>query len=838
MSRFISLIPRYLVKNKKRTFFIALSIIISIILLIGVKATVNSLNNIYGRNAVESGNGIYHGRVLINTLNDPIKNNELIESSGKYIKIGIEKFIDKEAVLEIAGYEKSTYDLLNLKVLQGKYPEKNGELALDKWAKDKMFPNSKIGDSITIEYEQKIDNLDTGKTMELRKKSGTWKLVGILNSSTKNTVEGTGKAAITLEEGILNSNSPMAVSYFRVKDEKNASEELYTLGTSLQLINKNIKIEENFSYLDALRLQYAIKNIGVFLIIVVTIGSVAVIYNIFYITVLERIKEFSLLRAVGASKGEIKILILGEALLLTVLCVPIALAAGYFGIKGLFFLFINKDKTILTALITKIDIIKIAVISTLSVFVSALSPAVFGGNINPIEGLKENYVNKINGKTNKALKTKNIYKGINFTGAMAYINMKQSKKRLIATVVSLTVSIVLVMCSVYLLDMLNPQREAEKATGGDILINIKGNTGLMYNYAFNEKDLKTIEEIQGVESVKKHRVRSLEMTVDKKLITDKGIKFIESLDKSSINSGQYGITVSLYGMDKSEIESLKPYLKEGDLNIDNFLNKSGVIVVQNLHYKNYTNLGIGDKIKLGGAYKESQGGEWNHYDNVELKVAAILNSTPIRPIDGMISVILICSNDTMYKYFGIKDYELININADKKSNIEAVKEKLMPIVSGKNGGVITTINDELKNMNKFNQVTRAVLLGFSAILAVVALVNISNTISINVAMRKRELGVLRAVGMSKTEIVWMILKEGSIYGLLSSILGGILGIGICYIIYLGLRADFLENAPFSIPWIICTATTVITVFVTTLVSLPSARRGIKNSIVESVKAIE
>jgi len=123
-------------------------------------------------------------------------------------------------------------------------------------------------------------------------------------------------------------------------------------------------------------------------------------------------------------------------------------------------------------------------------------------------------------------------------------------------------------------------------------------------------------------------------------------------------------------------------------------------------------------------------------------------------------------------------------------------------------------------------------------LAVIALVNIANTISINVAIRKRELGILRAVGMSKVEIVLMILKEGSSYGLLSSILGSILGIFICYLIYFGLRADFLENAPFKIPWLICVATAVVTILITTLVSLPSARRGVKNSIVESVKAIE
>ena len=840
MNRFISLIPRYLIKNRKRTFFIALSIVISIILLVGVKATVNALNYIYGRHAVESGYGIYHGSAQVNAISDPIKNNELVESSGKYMKIGVEKFKDKKAVLEIGGFERSTYNLLTLKILQGKYPEKNGEIALDKWAKDKLFPESKIGDNVTIHYEQPIDNLDTGNTIGIRNKSGTWKLVGILNSSVNNTMTSTGKAAITIEEAKLNIDSPRATSYFRVKNEKKAEDDLYTLAASLQLVNKNIQIKENYEYLKELKLQSAIKNIGLFLIIIITIGAVAVIYNIFYITVLERIKEFSILRAVGASKGNIKIIILGEALLLTIVCVPFALIVGYLGIKSFFYGFISGDNSMVNALITKMDIIKISVISSLSIFISALSPAVFGGSINPMEGIKENYVNSIKGKTtsNKVFKTKNITKGINFTGAMAYINMKQSKKRLIATVVSLTISLILVMCSVYLVDMFNPQREAAKATGGDILLGIKANTELRENYAFNDEDIKKIEAIEGIKSIKKHKARWAYMDLDKKYLTEKGISYIESLDKSSVESEKYAMNVDLYGMDDSEIESLGPYLKEGSLNIDNFANKSEVIVVQNLHYKDYTNLSTGSKVTFGGAYRDSTGSDSKPYDKVVFDVEALLSATPIRPIDGQTSIILICSNKALDKYFGVKDYELINIDVDKKTNIDIIKKKLLPIASSKSGGVLTTVDDEIKNMNKVNQVTRTILLGFSAILAVVALVNIANTISINVAIRKRELGILRAVGMSKVEIVLMILKEGSSYGLLSSILGSILGIFICYLIYFGLRADFLENAPFKIPWLICVATAVVTILITTLVSLPSARRGVKNSIVESVKAIE
>lgn len=824
MNKFISLIPRYLFKNPKRTFFISISIVISIILLTTVIATVNALNFNYGRNAIKSGSGIYHGSALISTKNDPIRDSELVETSGEYMKLGTENFKDKKAVLEVGGFEKSTYRLLNLKVLQGKYPEKKGEIALEKWARDKMFPDSKIGDSITIHYQQAVSTIT---------ENGTWKLVGILNSSGNNDVTSVGKAAITMEDAKLRNSSPMATLYFRVKNEKKIQDNLSSLKSDIQLKNDKIRIEYNDQYLYALKLQLAIEKIGLFLIIIVTLGAMAVIYNIFYITVIERIKEFSLLRAVGASKGEVKILILGEALLLILICVPIALIAGYYGIRGLFSVLVSKDGDILNALITKIDIVKVSIVSSIVIFISALSPAVFGGKVSPIEGIKENYLNNAGGKKGKV-----TYKGFNFTGTMACINVKKSRKRLIATVISLTVSIILTMCSVYLLDMFNPKREAEKSTGGDILMNVTSNEGLRENYAFNNEDMKKIEGIDGVKIVKKHRVKNLDMTLNKKSLTKSGMNYIESLRESFPNNKANTINIPLYGMEESEIDSLKPYLKEGSLDTYNLLHKSGVIVVENLHYKDYTNLKIGDKILLDGAYQEIQGGEWKFYNGLSFNVAAKLSTTPIRPIDGQASVILITSNETLKKCFGIKDYEMININVDRKSSIEAVKKKLMPIVNSKNGATITTINDEIKNMSNIIKTTRIILLGFSAILTLVALINISSTVSINVAMRKKELGVLRAVGMCKSEIKWMILKEGSIYGLLSSILGSIIGTWFCYIIYLGLRADFLENSPYEIPWMLIVSIFTVTVVITSIVSLPAAKRGIKNSIIESVKAIE
>ncbi|GKX68926.1 ABC transporter permease [Inconstantimicrobium mannanitabidum] len=590
----------------------------------------------------------------------------------------------------------------------------------------------------------------------------------------------------------------------------------------------------------ALKLQFATEKLGMFLMIIVSIAAIAVVYNIFYITTLERIKEFSMLIVIGSSRGKINELILGEAFLISIVCIPLGLLMGCFGIKALFYFCISKDSDMLKELITKKDIIQAAIMVVISIFVSAFSPSRAMGKISPIEGIKENYINSLKGKKHKfnLMKQRNVFKFLNFTDSMACLNTKKSKKRLIVTVLSLTISIVITTSSLYLLSMFNPQKEAEKSTGGDILLNITDSRGLIKDYAYNDEDIKKIQAINGIKNTRKHKKIDMTITESKTFLTERGKKFLESISTSSKEEDKNQMPVTIYGVDDSEIESFKPYLKEGSLQLNNFSDKPTVIAVQNLHYKEYTNLSIGYNLVVSGTYRDNADGNFQPFKKANFNVAAILESTPIRPIDGQTSIILICSNKTLEIYFGIKEYEMVNVDVDSKATIYEISRSLSSIAKSKNYGNITIINDEISKMNQGNMVIRAVLLGFSMLLVVVGVINILNTMSISVVMRKREFGVLRAVGMSQAEVRTMIIKEGSLYGILSAILGNILSLAASYVIYNTMKADFLENEPFKIPWFIILSIVTLNIIITTLISLPAANRAINNSIVESIKAIE
>ena len=70
------------------------------------------------------------------------------------------------------------------------------------------------------------------------------------------------------------------------------------------------------------------------------------------------------------------------------------------------------------------------------------------------------------------------------------------------------------------------------------------------------------------------------------------------------------------------------------------------------------------------------------------------------------------------------------------------------------------------------------LLAFGAIALFVGSFVIANTLSITVAQRVRELATLRTLGASRRQVLWSVVLEGGVIGLLASVIGLFLGLGI------------------------------------------------------------
>ncbi|WP_242851289.1 FtsX-like permease family protein [Clostridium sp. DMHC 10] len=187
---------------------------------------------------------------------------------------------------------------------------------------------------------------------------------------------------------------------------------------------------------------------------IVLIATIAVIYNSFQISVVERIKQFGLLRAVGMTPRQLRVIVLREASILAVISIPIGLICGIIAINGISIAFklIGADNfTLMKISISPSVILISAVIGIISVYLSALLPAYFAGRISPLVAISSKAsITKEKIKRRKSTILKTIF---GFEGNLASKNIKRNKKRYRITVFSIVISVVLFVTFKSFMDM-------------------------------------------------------------------------------------------------------------------------------------------------------------------------------------------------------------------------------------------------------------------------------------------------------------------------------------------------------------------------------------------------
>ena len=123
--------------------------------------------------------------------------------------------------------------------------------------------------------------------------------------------------------------------------------------------------------------------------------------------------------------------------------------------------------------------------------------------------------------------------------------------------------------------------------------------------------------------------------------------------------------------------------------------------------------------------------------------------------------------------------------------------------------------------------------GFVTVISLVSITNIVNTISTNINLRKRELAIIKSIGVTPGGFNKMIYLESLLYGALALIYGIPLGIGLVLLMN-GILGDVIQFG-FDLPYtaiIIC----IIGIFVITFISAYIPMKKInKENIIENIR---
>ena len=539
----------------------------------------------------------------------------------------------------------------------------------------------------------------------------------------------------------------------------------------------------NTDYINASNPDPQVIAGGIVVALIIILSSMLVIYSIFYVSVINKVHEYGKLRAVGATKRQIRKIILREGFILSCISIPLGIAIGYLIGQVVILKALKMDRYGVGGMNIFIAI-GVAVITVISVLLSLLKPMKMACNISPVEAMR------YDGNDSKQKKRKG-YEEINLK-KITFANLSRNKKRTVITLLSLSLSGILFIVASTIMNCMNPENMAKDHSLGDITVYLD-------NYDWNEDGSNNLYDIQANNPLGKEMCERLENIP--------GVKKI-NMEKSAwasidIGAGEKNLE-DIQGFDKEFYDELSEHLVEGEINKEALESGEGLVYTHPSYAKE-----IG--IKVGSTQvitiydgKDSYKKEFTVLALVDIGGASI--RIPESVMDSL-----------------IKTDTTIRVGLEvKKDMLKSVEEEIKNITDNDEYLSYGTLEDSIETYKKSMAITSVLIYSLVIIIGVIGLMNLINTMITSIITRKRELGILQAIGLSDKQLVKMLQIEGLFYTvgtlLITLTLGNILGY-IAVIIFRNTGASYaIYDYPLTQTIIMIVAITLVQILITYMVT--------------------
>ncbi len=766
MRSYTSLTNSYLLKHKFRTFLTICGIIVSIAMFTviwsvyfsGIENELQTVKNSYGDYEVQF-KKLNSEKLNILLNNAEIKNGGVIRDEGVFIIEG-NRLTPSLSKIKIRACDNATFsDILSIKLTYGRLPKAQGEIIVDKrfYA---VLMNKGMNEELTgLLNNAKIQYKIVGAYENPDITNSALTYLDLKSSIPDKTAQYSYYANIKAENGKVAIMKKIA-SANSISYEANS--------TLLYLIGEGPDAHKN-------NMTTILFFVAALLVAVCTI---AVIYNSFNISVMERVKHFGILRSIGATRAQIRVLVLKEAAILCAISIPIGLLIGFGATYITFNYLMNGFLDTFKINFHWTGIAITIILGMLTVFISAYFPARTAAKVSPVEAIRGGAVlkgDKI--KNRKGILAKLL---LRFEGQVAYKNIKRSRKRFYATLTSLMLSLVMY---VFFTNFMDVVMASNSAVGQNIKVDavfdkIK-NSRVYMDDAFADK----LENTSGISMVYRISLSKVSMNIEKNKIN----KAFEETLKVPEYKGQY-ITpnVQLVGYDRNAFELLN---HEAKLNVsyDDFKNNDKAVIADLSagtnskgfsFYDRFTSYKNGDKFsipRVDANYIEnpSQKSLMTFMDkdnNVQLEVGALTDMEIISGTPSGMGYAIIVTNETFNKITGLSKYNSVCLNYSTSGDRENLYETLNAFADEYSVKFVD-IYVQKNALNKLIHQIEILVYGFIGLIVLIAAVNIINAVTINLLVKKKEYAIFKAIGMTKRQFKKLIVLEGGLYGIIACLLG-------------------------------------------------------------------
>lgn len=824
--------------NKKRTIVTIVGIMLSVALITAVASVYASgLQSLINYEMNEK--GAFHVVFFDVPTEDVevIQNNRAVDTVDLTETIGYAEISSRnedKPYICLKGFTKSALENLSVNLVDGRMPENNSEILIPTHLKTNGRVTLAIGDEVTFDVGKRMGTdgfeLDQHNPLNPADEDGeplegisapeskAYKIVGIMERPAYNIepFSAPGYTVITfVEESDLTNGADLYIRFTK-SGVKNAYKftanmlgidetlftrvyrgEMITDEDLLRLSDEVGNAKYNFDFNSHLitletdpfgisavtTLAYAVMIV----IAIIVVTSVFCIKNSFDISITEKIRQYGMLRSIGATKKQIRKNVFFEATLLGAFGIPLGILLGFL---ASYILIIVSNLLIadsfafgfsLSFVFSWTAVLAAVLLGIVTIYFSAFRSAIKASKVTPLDSVRNSAYIKVNSR--KLSSPKIIKKIFGMGGEISYKNLKRNRSKYRTTVISIVVSVVVFISLSAFMSMAFDEADREiELTEYNISLTASYVNDDEYNKLIGTTDLENIQNFS--------TVRTAEIEFCGNHYNKEYSDWLQLMPKdnepqyislASVGDEQFAKFCMALGLDPGKMEN-KAILCDYTTvkRYDESSSKTDNKYMRVFDFKNGdTVIGLTEN-----ALTENK-------ISVQVEIAAVSENKPFG-LKNRSSPFLFVSDET---FDGMAETTYVNIYY-KTDNSDKLQDEIEAQLKDMTYNLNNT-DEHFRQMNNLYTLIGIFLYGFIIVISLIGVTNIFNTITTNIELRKPEFAMLRSVGMTNKEFNRMIRLESLFMGTRSLLFGVPIGILLSYVIYHFLAEE--SGYPFELP---------------------------------------